>query len=45
MVLVICTSSDDGLYFYKVSLKHSQRYKIYRADKIFIAKFQRGIIP
>ena len=41
MVLVICTSSDNGLYFYKVSGKYSQRYEIYRADKIFTAKISK----
>ena len=31
-VLVLCTSSDDGLYLYQVSCKHLERYQRYRAD-------------
>ena len=39
MVLVLCTSPDDGLYLYKVSWKYSRWYESYKADKIFVAKF------
>ena len=42
MVLVLCTSSDDGLYLYKVSRKYSRRYGSYRADRISIAKNSKG---
>ena len=42
MVLVVCTSSDDGLYLYKVSRKYSRRYGSYRADTIFKAKISKG---
>ena len=42
MVLVLCTSSDSGLYFYKFSLKYSAWYQSYTADTIFIGKFSKG---
>ena len=40
-VLVLCTSSDDGLYLYKVSWKYSQGYERYRADTIFMGKISK----
>ena len=45
MVLFLCTSSDSGLYLYKVSRKYSIQYESFRVDTIFIRKFQRDIIP
>ena len=42
MVFFLCTSSDGGLYLYKVSLKYSQRYPSYRADIIFKGKISKG---
>ena len=41
-VLVLCTSSDGDLYFYKVSWKYSGEYQSYRVDTIFIAKVSKG---
>ena len=41
-VLVLCTSSDDGLYLYKVSYIYSQRYESYRAATIFMGKISKG---
>ena len=41
-VLFLCTSSDNGSYLYKVSLKYSRRYLSYRADTIFKAKISKG---
>ena len=32
MVLVVCTWSDDALYFYEVSWKYLERFSSYRAD-------------
>ena len=41
--MMICIStSDDGLYLYKVSLKYSRRYGSYRADTMFIEKNPKG---
>ena len=31
-ILVLCTSSDDALYLYKVSRKYLERYQSYGAD-------------
>ena len=42
MELPVCTSSDGGLYFYKVSGKYSGRYQSYRADTVFIRKISKG---
>ena len=42
MVLVLCTSSDGGLYSYKVSGKDSGWYQNYRADTIFMRKISKG---
>ena len=42
MVLFLCTLSDSGLYFYKMSRKYSERYQSYRADMIFIRKISKG---
>ena len=42
IVLVLCTSSDDGLYLYKVSENILNCIKLYRADKIFIGKISNG---
>ena len=33
-VLVVCTSSNDALYFYEVSLKYFKRFSSYRGDTI-----------
>ena len=41
-VLVLCTSSDDGLYLYKVSQKYSGWYQSYRVDTISIRKISKG---
>ena len=41
-VLVLCTSSDDGLYLYKVSCKYTAWYQSYRADTISIRKISKG---
>ena len=35
MVLVVCRSSVDALYFYEVSWKYLERFSSYRADTIF----------
>ena len=45
MFLFLCTSSDGGLFFYKVSLKYSGRYQFYRADTILYENFQSSFIP
>ena len=42
MILVLCTSSDGGLYFYKVSGKYSTWYQSYRADMISNRKISKG---
>ena len=31
-VLVLCTSSDDGLYLYQVSRKYLEQYESYGVD-------------
>ena len=41
MVLVICMSSDDALYFSEVSWKYLERF----SHEITIAEFQREITP
>ena len=40
-VLFLCTLSDDGLYFYKVSWTYSLFYDNYRADTIFIGSISK----
>ena len=42
MILFYCTSSDDGLYLYKISWKYSGRYQSYGAGTIFIVKISMG---
>ena len=42
MALVLCTSSDDGFYVYKLSCKYSWQYESYRGDMILIAKISNG---
>ena len=44
-VLFLCSSSDGGLYFYKVSWEYFGRYQSYRADTVFIRKISIAIIP
>ena len=40
-VLVLCTLSDDALYFYEVSLKCLERFLSYRADtKLQLSNFK-----
>ena len=34
MVLVVCTSSDNALYFFEVSRKYLERFLTSRADNI-----------
>ena len=41
-VFFLCTSTNDGLYVYKVSRKYSGRYQSYRADTIFISIILKG---
>ena len=41
-VFVLCTSSDDDLYLFKVSLTYSQWYLSYRADTIYTIKISKG---
>ena len=41
MVLIVCTSSDDVLYFYEVSWKYPDPFLIYRADtQLLLWNFQ-----
>ena len=45
MVLVLCSSSNDTLYLYKVSLNYLKRVSELFRDYFFhIQDFQRGII-
>ena len=32
LILILCPSSDDGLYLYQVSLKYHDQYQSYGAD-------------
>ena len=41
MVHVVCASSDDALYFHKVTLKYLERF----SQEIIIVEFQWGITP
>ena len=43
-ILILCTSSDGGLYLYKVSCKYSGRYQSCRADTIFMRQISKGHI-
>ena len=43
-VIVFCTSSDNAIYFYKVSWQYLDRLSSYRVDTKFTSLyFQRGI--
>ena len=46
MVLVLCISSDDALYFLQSFMKMSQRvYQLFSGQDFQYLNFQRGIIP
>ena len=42
MVLNLCISSDDALYFYKVSRKYLKGFQTYQGHSVCILKFSKG---